>query len=155
MSSSRHDRVNLKPGIYFGAGISALLLLLPYLGTLFVPAFILGPIAGVWFEIWRNRCRLNVTQGALIGFQSAFYGAIAAIAADQIASRIFHEQLWRLDKLYQLPPLIAGSGLNSDTPAGWYLLMFQVVLLAIFAGAIGAPSGILAVKFFQRSTRLG
>jgi hypothetical protein len=153
MSLSRDGTVDLKPGIYFGAGVSALLLLLPYLKALFVPAFILGPLAGVWFEIWRKRCRLNFTQGALLGFYSAFYGAMAAIALEQIASRFFHQQLWRPDKLYQLPPLIAGKGLDSESPAGWYLLMFQLVLLAIFAGALGTPSGILGVKLFQRSSR--
>ena len=152
--SARDAGIDLKPGIYMGAGISALLLLLPYVKLVFVPAFVLGPLAGVWFEIWRSRCQLNFTQGARLGFYSAFYGAVAAIALDQIASRFFHEQLWRLEKLYQLPPLLVIKGLESDTPSGWYLLMFLIAVIAIFAGAIGTPSGILGVKLFQRSPRL-
>jgi len=153
MRSSGYAKIDLKPGIYIGAATSAVLLLLPYVKLVFVPAFVLGPLAGVWVEIWRSRCQLNFTQGALLGFYSVFYGAVAAIGLDQVASRFFHEHLWRLEELYQLPPLIAGKGLDIDNPTGWYLWMFRIVLIAILAGAIGAPSGILAVKLFQRSPR--
>ena len=44
---------DLKPGIYVGAGVSALLLLLPYVNLVFLPAYVLGPLAGVWFELRR------------------------------------------------------------------------------------------------------
>ena len=39
---------DLRPGIYVGAGVSALLLLLPYVNLVFLPAYVLGPLAGVW-----------------------------------------------------------------------------------------------------------
>jgi hypothetical protein len=146
-------KVDLKPGIYVGASISALLLLLPYVKLVFLPAYILGPLAGVWFELRRRSARLNFTQGSMLGFYSAFYGTLAAIACEQISERFFHEQLWRLENIYRLPPLLAGKGLEIDSPTGWYLLMFQIVIIVIFAGAVGAPSGILGVKLLQRSPR--
>ena len=59
----------------------------------------------------------------MLGFSSAFYGTIAAIAVDQIASRFLHEQLWRLENIYRVPPLLAGKGLETDTPAGRYFLV--------------------------------
>jgi len=152
--SSNDAKVDLKPGIYIGAGISALLLLLPYLNEVFLPAFVLGPIAGVWFELRRCSRHLNFTHGAMLGFSSAFYGTLAAIALDQIARRFFSEQLWRFENIYRLPPLLAGKGLDSDTSAGWYQLLFQITIVAIFAAAIGAPSGMLGLKLFQRSPRL-
>jgi hypothetical protein len=148
--SSSAAKVNLKPGIYFGAAVSALLLLLPYVNMVFVPAYILGPLAGVWFELRRRERRLDFKQGALLGFYSTFYGTLAAVVFSQIAVRIVHEQLWRFENIYRLPPLLASKGLDTDTPNGWYLLMLQITIVAIFAGAVGAPSGMLGVKLFQR-----
>jgi hypothetical protein len=152
-NSSSVAKVDLKPGIYAGSAISALLLLLPYVNLVFVPAYVLGPLAGAWFELRRRSWQLNFTQGATLGFYSAFYGTITAIAFDQIATRFFHEQLWRFENIYRLPPLLASKGLDIDTPGGWYLLMLQIVIIAIFAGAVGAPAGILGVKLFGRSPR--
>jgi hypothetical protein len=134
-----------------GAAVSALLLLLPYVKLVFVLAYILGPLAGVWFELRRRERRVNFTQGTLLGFYSAFYGTLAAIIFSQLAVRILYEQLRRSENIYRLPPLLASKGLDSDTPHGWYLLMLQITIIAILAGAIGAPSGMLGVKLFQRS----
>ena len=144
---------DLKPGICVGTGVSALLLLLPYVNVIFLPSYLLGPLAGVWFELRRRERRLDFTQGARLGFCSAFYGTVAAIALNEVAVRFLHEQLWRFENIYRLPPLLASKGLGSDTPGGWYLLMLEIVIIAIFAGAIGAPSGILGVKLLQRSAR--
>ena len=152
--SSSDAKADLKPGIYIGAGISALLLLLPYVKEFFLPAFVLGPLAGVWFELRRRSRHLNLRHGTMLGFYSAFYGTLVAFAFDQIAQRILHEQLWRFENIYRLPPLLAGKGLDSDTPTGWYQLLFQITIVAIFAAAIGAPSGMMGVKLFQRSPRL-
>jgi len=155
MSTTRNPsslaKIDLKPGIYAGSAISALLLLLPYVNVVFVPAYVLGPLAGAWFELRRRSWQLNFTQGATLGFYSAFYGTIVAIAFDQIAKRFFHEHLWRFENVYRLPPLLASKGLDIDTPSGWYLLMLQIAIIAIFAGAVGAPAGILGVKLFGRS----
>jgi hypothetical protein len=151
VKSSRAPEIHLKPGIYVGAAVTALLLLLPYVNVVFVPAYILGPLAGVWFELRRRERRLDFTQGALLGFYSTFYGTIAADVFSRVAVRIVHEQLWRFENIYLLWPLLASKGLDSDTPHGWYLLMFQLTFIAILAGAIGSPSGLLGVKLFQRS----
>lgn len=144
---------DLKRGIYVGAGVSALLLLLPYVNLVFVPAYVLGPLAGVWFELRRRERRLDFTQGAQLGFYSAFYGSVAAIALNQVAVRFLHEQLWRFENIYLLPPLLASKGLDSDTPSGWYLWMVELLIIVVFAGAVGAPAGILGVKLLQRSSR--
>ncbi len=90
----------------------------------------------------------------MLGFYCAFSGTLVAIALDQIAQRFLHEQLWRFENIYRLPPLLASKGLDSDTPTGWYQLLFQITIVAIFAAAIGAPSGMLGIKLFQRSPRL-
>lgn len=144
---------DLKPGLYVGAGMSALLLLLPYVNFVFLPAYVFGPLTGVWFETRRRERRLDFTQGAQLGFYSAFYGTLAAIALNEVAVRFLHEELWRFENVYRLSPLLASKGLASDTPGGWYLLMAELVIIAIFAAAFGAPSGILGVKLSQRSFR--
>jgi hypothetical protein len=144
---------DLKPAIYVGAAVSTLLLLLPYVNLIFLPSYLLGPLAAVGFELRHRERSLDFTQGARLGFCSAFYGSVAAIALNEITARVWHEQLWRFENLYRLPPLLAGKGLESDSPSGWYALMAQLVVTAIFAGAIGAPLGMLGVKIFQPSPR--
>jgi len=146
-------KVDLKPGIYAGAAASTLLLLLPYVNLVFVLAYVLGPLAGAWFELRHRSRQLNVTQGAMLGFYSALYGTVAALAINQVATRFFHEQLWRIENIYRLPPLLASKGLDTDTASGWYLLMLQIGVIAIFSGAVGAPAGIVGVKLFQHSAR--
>jgi hypothetical protein len=82
-----------------------------------------------------------------------FTARLPRIAVDQIADRFLHEQLWRLENIYRLPPLLAGKGFEADTPASWYFLMLQIAVIAIFAAAVGAPAGILGVKLFGRVSR--
>ena len=148
-------RINLKPGIYSGASVAALFLLAPYLRQFLIFAYVLGPLAGVWYEIRRRRISLDFNQGALIGFYSAFYGSIAALAFHEIVVRVVVDKLWRPEKLYLLPPLLAGKGLNSDTPIGWYILMLELTVMAILAAILGVPSGLLAVKLFRPRRGVG
>ena len=146
---------DLKPGIYVGAGVSALFLLLPYvtLTFVFLPAYVLGPLAGVWFELRHGERRLDFAQGPSSGFTACSMARLPATVLTLVGTRFSHEQLWRLENIYRLPPLLANKGLNSDTPSDWYLWVVQMVIIVIFAGAVGAPSGILGVKLLQRSSR--
>lgn len=141
--------INLKPGIYVGAAISALFLLLPYVNRLVIPAYLLGPLAATWFMIGRRAQPLDYKQGAQLGFCSAFYGAIAAVCIDTVAAHFLREQLWRFQNLYRIPPLLAGKGLESDSPLGWYLLMGELTVIAIVAAMLGTPSGLLGVRLFR------
>jgi hypothetical protein len=141
--------INLKPGIYVGAAISALFLLLPYVNRLVIPGYLLGPLAATWFMIGRRAQPLDYKQGAQLGFYSAFYGAIAAVCIDAVAAHFLREQLWRFENLYRIPPLLAGKGLESDSPLGWYLLMGELTVIAIVAAMLGTPSGLLGVKLFR------
>lgn len=104
------NSIDLKRAICVGAGVSALLLLLPYVNAVFLPAYILGPLAGVWFELRCRERRLDFAQGARLGFCSAFYGTVAALALNEVAVRFFREQLWRFENIYRLPPLLASKG---------------------------------------------
>ena len=143
----RHE---LKAAIYVGAAVSALMALLPYVNKLFLTVYVLGPLAGVWFATKRSARPVSFTEGAEIGFLSAFYGVIAASALYDIAWHFFNEQLWQLHNAYKLLPLLAGKGQDTSTPFQWYLFMFQVTLNAIVSGVIAAPAGLLGVKLFQR-----
>ena len=119
--------------------MSALILPLPYvqLAFVFLPAYVLGPLAGVWFGLSHGERRLDFTQRAQLGFYSTFYGTVAAIVLKLVATHFLHEQLWRLENIYRLPPLLANKGLNSDTPSNWYVWIVQIVIIVICAGAVG------------------
>ncbi len=124
--------------------------LLPYVNNLFLTVYVLGPLAGVWFAIRGRGQQLSFTEGAEVGFLSAFYGVLAASALYDIVWHFFHEQLWRMQNAYRLLPLLAGQGQDAATPFAWYLFMLQMAIGAIIAGTIAARAGILAVKLFQR-----
>ena len=149
------NSTDLKPGIYVGAGVSALFLLLPYvmLTFVFLPAYVLGPLAGVWFELRHGERRLDFTQWAQLGFYSTFYGTVAAIVLTLVVTRFSHEQVWRLENIYRPARPLANKGLNSDTPSDWYVWIVGTVTIVIFAGAVGAFSGKLGLKLLQRSSR--
>jgi len=143
-------RSHHKPGILFGAVAAALILVLPDVNRVGFIACFLGPLCATWFEMRRRGMKLDLKQGAQIGFYSAFYGMVAAMAFDQLAKRFFHEQLWRFENLYRIPPLLAGKGMDAEGVSGWYILMAELTVMAIVAGALGAPSGLLGVKLFGR-----
>jgi hypothetical protein len=71
------------------------------------------------------------------------------VCIDTIAAHFLREQLWRFQNLYRIPPLLAGKGLESDSPLGWYLLMGELTVIAIVAAMLGVPSGLLGVKLFR------
>jgi hypothetical protein len=47
--------------------------------------------------------------------------------------------------------LLAGKGQESTSPFDWYVLMLQLTLVAIIAGVIAVPAGLLGVQLFQRN----
>ena len=140
----------LKPAIYVGAAVSALVALMPYLNRVPVVSCILGPFAAIWYAIRARRQSLDYTAGANLGFLSAFYGLIAASALYDIGWHFFHEQLWRVRNMYRLLPLLAEKGQQTNSALDWYIFMFQLTVVAIIAGIIATPSGLLAVKLFTR-----
>ena len=124
--------------------------LLPYVNKLFLTVYVLGPLAGVWFATRKTTRPVTFSEGAEIGFLSAFYGVIVASALYDIAWQFFDEQLWQLRNTYKLLPLLAGKGQDTSTPFQWYLFILQITLSAIIAGIFAAPAGLLGVKLFQR-----
>ena len=75
--------------------------------------------------------------------------AAVKIWIDTLAAHFLREQLWRFENLYRIPPLLAGKGLESDSPFGWYFLMGELTVIAIVAASLGVPSGLLGVKLFR------
>ena len=137
-------------GVYVGALVTAMVLLVPLSAWVFFPAFVLGPLAGVCVALRSEPSTRDLRLGAQLGFYSAFYGSIGAIAVQNIATRLVTEELWRFEKLYLLPPMIAEMGIHTDSPAAWYLWSAQLALIAVFAGAIGSPAGVLGVHIWSR-----
>src|SRR5262245_40382346 len=130
-SGSASAKPELKVAIYIGAGVSALLALVPYLNRFFPVSYVLGPFAAVWFAIRLRRQTLDVTDGARAGFMSAFYGMIAASAIYDIGWHFFHEQLWQVRNMYRLLPLLAERGQETGSALDWYFFMLQLTIIAI------------------------
>lgn len=93
---------------------------------------------------------LSFTDGAQLGFLSGFYGLLAASAVYDFIWQFFHFQLWKIQNADRLLSIFAGMVHDALSPSAWLMITFQIIACAIFAGAFGAPSGILGVKIFQR-----
>ena len=116
----------------------------------FIAAYLLGAFAAVRSAARKRKEILSFTDGAQLGFLSGFYGLLAASAIYDVVWQFFDYQLWQIRNVDRLWSIFAGMLHDTVTPSAWILITFQIIVAAIFAGAIGAPAGILAVKIFQR-----
>lgn len=147
--SARFNRSIIPSGFYIGSSFTTVFLLLIPWSWMGVIALVGGSIASIWWEIRGLGHTLTHYKAASLGFYSTFTGVVMAILIAQIAETFFAEQLWRLEHLYRLPPLIATKGLNFESPDAWYVWIIGLVIVSILAGAIGAPMGIVATKIFK------
>ena len=139
-----------KDAVQVGAIVTAVIALLPWMNDFFVVAYLLGAFAAARYAARKRKEVLTLTDGAQLGFLSGFYGMLAASAIYDIVWQFFHYQLWEIRNVDRLLSIFAGMLHDAVTPSAWILITFQIIVAAIFAGAIGAPAGILALKIFQR-----
>src|SRR3984893_10519679 len=116
----------------------------------FIVAYLLGAFAAVRYAVRKRKGILTLTDGAQLGFLSGFYGMLAASAIYDVVWQFLHYELWEIRNAHRLWSIFAGMLHDAVTPSAWILITFQIIVAAIFAGAIGAPAGILALKIFQR-----
>jgi hypothetical protein len=141
---------NLKPAVYLGATVTVVIALLPYVNDFFITAYVAGAFAAVWFAIRKGRRLLAFKDGAQLGFLSGFYGLLAASTVYDVIWQFFHYQLWQIQNADRILAIFADMVHDAFSLSAWIVITFQIVASAIFAGAFGAPSGILAVKIFQQ-----
>jgi hypothetical protein len=142
----------LRAALYFGMFVTAAVALLPYISDFFITAYVAGAFASVW---WAQRKHESLTfeDGARLGFSSGFYGLLAASAIYDSVWQFFHYQLWQWKNADRMFALLVGAVQNAFNPSTWLVITIQIIFCAIFAGAIGAPAGLLAVKLLQRPPR--
>ena len=154
MDAARSVKRELKPAIYVGAAVTAALSLLPYVSDFFVTALVAGALAAVWFAVRRQRRLLSFKEGTDLGFQSGFYGLLAASGIYDVVWKFFSLELWKIQNADRVLSIFAGMVRDAFDPSLWWIMIFQIVLSAILAGAIGAPAGILGARLFQRRAAL-
>ena len=139
-----------KDAVQVGASLTAVVALLPWISDFFIVAYLLGAFAAVRSAARKRQEILSLTDGAQLGFLSGFYGLLAASAIYDVVWQFFHYQLWEIRNVDRLWSIFAGMLHDAVTPSAWIVITFQIIVAAIFAGAIGAPAGILALRIFQR-----
>jgi hypothetical protein len=147
-------KLDLRRCIYVGAAVTAAIALLPYVRDFFITAYVIGAFAAVWFAIRKQRQLLTFKDGANLGFCGAFYGLLAASSIYDVIWQFCHYQLWRIQNADRMLAMLGAMVGDAFSPSAWIVITFQIITVAIFAGAIGAPAGILAVKLFQRRAAL-
>ena len=141
-----------KSAVRVGAAITAVIALLPCISDFFITAYVAGALAAVWFAVRMRHANLSFKDGGQLGFLSGFYGLLVASAIYDVIWQIFHYQLWQIQNADRMLILFTDMTHDAFSPSVWFLLTVQIVIAAICAGAFGVPSGILAVKLFQRRT---
>ena len=140
----------LRPALALGAVVTALLALLPGVREFFILAYVLGALAAVALAIRGLRQPLAQEEGARLGFLSSFYGMLLANGISDLLWKVFHYQLWRIENAHFLVGLFFDQVRDVFSGSFWTVMIFQIVLSAIFAGIFGAPSGLLGWKLFSR-----
>lgn len=135
-----------------GAAVTAGIALLPYIEDFFITAYVVGALAAVWFVLRSRRYTLSLNDGAQIGFRGGFYGVLAASSIYDVVWQLFNYRLWEIRNADRIVALFADMARGAFSPSAWFLITLQIVIAAICAGVFGAPSGMLAVKIFQRRT---
>ena len=133
-----------------GTGITAAIGLLPLLKDFFVAACFIGALAAVWFAVRKRQQAVSFSEGARLGFLSAFFGLLLASTIYQLVWELFDYQLWQIHNLDRWMSLLGGMIRDALSPSTWVLITLQIVIAAICSGAIGAPAGILGAKIFQK-----
>ena len=137
------------PAVRVGAAVTAFIALLPYVSDFFITAYLFGALAAAWFAVRKEREHISLTDGARLGFLSGFYGLLAASAIYDLIWEILNYKLWRAQNLDRIIDISAEAVRNAFSPSIWFLITIQIIVAAIFAGAFGAPSGILGAKIFR------
>ena len=136
-----------------GTIVAAAIALLPYLNDFFITAYLAGAFASVWFAVRVRHALISLKDGAQLGFLSGFYGLLAASGIYDFVWQLLQYRLWKIENADRTFRLLAEALENLFRPSFWLLLILQIVLAAICAGAFGAPAGVLAAKVFQKSQR--
>jgi hypothetical protein len=133
--------------------VAAAIALLRHLSDFFITAYLAGAFAAVWVAIKIHHTLINFKEGAQLGFLSGFYGLLAASGIYDFVWQLLQYRLWKIENIDRTFRLLGEALGNLFHPSFWLLLILQILLAAICAGAFGAPAGILAVKLFQKSDR--
>jgi hypothetical protein len=141
---------DLRRSIYVGTFVTAVVALLPCVSDMFITAYLTGAFAAVWFAIRRKRQLLTFKDGADLGFRSGFYGLLAASTIYDVIWQFCRYPLWQIQNADRMLAMLGGMVRDAFSPAAWIVITFQIIAVAIFAGAFGAPAGILAVKILRR-----
>jgi hypothetical protein len=135
--------------------VTAAIALLPHISDFFISAYVLGALAAVWFAARKLRATLSFNEGAQLGFLSGFYGVISATAIYDFVWQFLGLGFWRIENAERMIRFWIAAVRDAFTPSFWIITTIQILVSVIFAAAIGAPAGILAVKLFQRAASAG
>jgi len=141
-------KASVPVAIRVGTASAAVVALLPYIGSFFVIVCMAGALAAVWFAVRKRNQNVSFKDGANLGFCSAFYGLLLASTIYDLIWKIFNYKLWS-PKSDLMIKLFTDMVHDAFSPSIWLMITWQIIIAAICAGAIGAPSGLLFAKIFQ------
>ena len=141
-----------RTGIYLGATLVAALVLMPGNSALGIIGMIVGPLIAVLIASRMAEYKVNFSRGADLGFRSTFYGLLGACAIYDIIWHVFGYQLWKVENLDRVISWAVETMHDWTNPRAWIVITVQMITIAICAGIIGAPAGLLGAKLFSRAT---
>ncbi|HEY5036024.1 MAG TPA: hypothetical protein VII74_02705 [Chthoniobacterales bacterium] len=150
--------------LFFGAIVTGVLALLPYVNVFIFPAYVIGAVVAVRSAARSGR-PLDLKEGAKLGFLSTLFGSMVAVLVADLIWVIFDYQLWQHQNA-QLMLAIVGhfaGPVTIDTmssalaaqavkPFQWPLLIAQIFGNLFLCGLFGTLTGLIAAKVCRPKT---
>lgn len=154
---------DVEQAMYVGAIATFVLSVLPYITVCVFPSFVIGAVVAVWYAISKLGQTLTPKDGAKLGFLSTALGtAVAAVFGDLIW-QIFDYQLWGKQNGDFMLAIFRSFASDQTMDAmkdsmaeqaaksfAWYVIIIQVIGIAVMSGIFGALSGLIAASVMRK-----
>lgn len=149
--------------MYVGAVATFVLTLAPYITACIFPSYVIGAMVAVWYAVSKQNQTLTLKDGAKLGFLSSALGTAAACVLIDLIWQVFDYQLWHQqngDFMIAIFRSFAGEqtidamkesmAQQAAKSFAWYIIIVQIIAVAIIAGIFGTIGGLIAASVFKK-----
>jgi hypothetical protein len=154
---------DVERAMYIGAIATFVLSVLPYITACVFPSYVVGALVAVWYAISKQHQALTLKDGAKLGFLSTALGTAVAVVFIDLIWQIFDYQLWHqqngdfmlaIFRSFASDPTMDAMRDSMAQQAAksfaWYIIIIQVIAIAILAGIFGSLTGLIAASVMRK-----
>lgn len=162
-NNSMTTKPDVEKAMYTGAIVTFVLSVVPYITACVFPSYVIGAVVAVWYAISKQNQTLTLKDGAKLGFLSTALGTAAAAVLVDVIWQIFDYQLWERQNGQFLLAIFSsfasdqtmdamkdGMAQNAAKSFAWYVIIIQVIAIAIISGIFGTLSGLITASVMRK-----